>query len=257
MSPMTAAAFTWKRKVGQDVCKETVKAFNYDAYEEKDEAPIEDVTLHQVKRPKVIALEDKITKKKRLQDEGCILAENERYWEALKKWDEAIQMDLNDEKLYEMKAQVLLELNELFPAISAAEQAVKLNPCWWLAHQTLGRAQLGVGEVHMALKCFSKAFHIQPSDEQLQEDITWANSLLQKSSELGHEEKTRQPETEHELSIHEVTNLIDRRAITFEKNDDSATKDSTKVEPAPTSTTTDLSEANFILNKRNWIKFRK
>jgi len=30
-----------------------------------------------------------------------------RYWEALQKWDEALQLTPNDEKLHEMRAQVI------------------------------------------------------------------------------------------------------------------------------------------------------
>lgn len=45
--------------------------------------------------------------------------------------------------------QVLLELHELFPAIQAAEKAVSLNPHWFVAHQTLGRAQMGFGDTEM------------------------------------------------------------------------------------------------------------
>lgn len=45
--------------------------------------------------------------------------------------------------------QVLLELHELFPAIQAAEKAVSLNPQWFVAHQTLGRAQMGFGDPEM------------------------------------------------------------------------------------------------------------
>lgn len=33
-----------------------------------------------------------------------------RYWEAIKRWDEAIQLTPNDEKLYEMKAQVCMNI---------------------------------------------------------------------------------------------------------------------------------------------------
>lgn len=43
----------------------------------------------------------------RLQEEGGILAENERYWEAIKYWDEAIQLTPDSAVLQEMKAQVL------------------------------------------------------------------------------------------------------------------------------------------------------
>lgn len=42
-----------------------------------------------------------------------------------------------------------MELHELFPAIQAAEKAVSLNPQWFVAHQTLGRAQMGFGDPEM------------------------------------------------------------------------------------------------------------
>lgn len=90
-----------------------------------------------------------------------------------------------------------MELNEVFPAIQAAEEAVRLDPTWSVARQTLGRAQLGLGEVHMvsivaqasahaqwwryrylpaidharcclqALQNFQKALHLDPSNEEV------------------------------------------------------------------------------------------
>ncbi len=46
---------------------------------------------------------------------------------------------------------VLLELGEVFPAIESGEKAVTLDPTWSLARQTLGRAQLGIGELDMVI----------------------------------------------------------------------------------------------------------
>lgn len=43
--------------------------------------------------------------------------------------------------------QVLMSLHEMFPAVHAAEMAVQRNPRSWDAWQTLGRAQLGLGEI--------------------------------------------------------------------------------------------------------------
>ena len=45
--------------------------------------------------------------------------------------------------------QALLELDELVPAIQAAESAVTENPQWATGHQTLGHAQLGHGDIEM------------------------------------------------------------------------------------------------------------
>jgi len=45
--------------------------------------------------------------------------------------------------------QVLMSLGEVYSAVCAAEKAVGLNANWWIGHQTLGRAQLGLGEVKL------------------------------------------------------------------------------------------------------------
>lgn len=48
-----------------------------------------------------------------------------------------------------MCLQVLLHLCEVYPAVHMAKKAVHLKPNWWIGLQTLGRAQLGLGEVHL------------------------------------------------------------------------------------------------------------
>lgn len=45
--------------------------------------------------------------------------------------------------------QALLQLNKPFPAIQAAEKALMYNPTWWIGYQTLGRSQLGMGDLEM------------------------------------------------------------------------------------------------------------
>lgn len=89
----------------------------------------------------------------------------------MKYWNEALQLTPDSTTLLEMKAQVasyciyciytvltciivytyqaLMEVGEVFEAVQCAEMAVNLCPTWATARQTLGRAQLGIGEVHM------------------------------------------------------------------------------------------------------------
>lgn len=62
--------------------------------------------LSAAKRRRLLLLEDNATKSRRLREEGALLAENERYWEAIKYWDEAIQLTPHEAALYEMKSQV-------------------------------------------------------------------------------------------------------------------------------------------------------
>ncbi|GCC19419.1 hypothetical protein chiPu_0021072 [Chiloscyllium punctatum] len=77
-------------------------------------------------------------------------------------------------------------LNEVFQAVQAAEMAVRLNPQWWEALQTLGRAQLNLGEIAMGLKSFQRALHLCPADSTLwNDDLAWALELWQKQQQLG------------------------------------------------------------------------
>lgn len=122
----------------------------------------------------------------RLKDEGVTLAENEEYWQAIGRWDEALkiqQQNIPPEKTskvyHEMKSQAFIQLHEWEPAIESAKLALKSDPNWHSAHQTLGRAYLGVGNVLEAVKAFSRARHICPQDEEIKIlDLEWANSLL-------------------------------------------------------------------------------
>ena len=62
--------------------------------------------LSVAKKRRVLLLEDSQAKSKRLQNEGAVLAESQRYWEAIKYWDEAIELTPGSAVLHEMKSQV-------------------------------------------------------------------------------------------------------------------------------------------------------
>ncbi|XP_039606565.1 tetratricopeptide repeat protein 33 [Polypterus senegalus] len=173
------ASFGWKRKAGEKVSKLAVQQFEAN---ETDNAQLSESGevdwLHGIKRRREVLLEDCAAKSKRLKEEGAFLVQNGRHWEAIGKFDEAIQLTPADATLYEMKSQVLMILHEVFPAVQAAETAVRLNPRWWEAWQTLGRAQLNLGEINLALKSFQIAIHIFPGDRSLwEDDLSWAQHL--------------------------------------------------------------------------------
>ncbi|XP_016299000.1 tetratricopeptide repeat protein 33-like isoform X1 [Sinocyclocheilus anshuiensis] len=174
------ASFGWKRKVGERVSKMTVQQFEKDS-EQVDDEDVEKERvdwLHVIKRRREVLLEDCAAKSKRLKDEGMLLAEQGRNWEALKKWDEAIQLTPDNAVLYEMKSQVLITLQEVFLAVQSAAMATRLRPLWWEAWQTLGHAQLSLGEVELAVRFFQVALHLHPSERPLwEEDLGWALQL--------------------------------------------------------------------------------
>ena len=47
-----------------------------------------------------------------------------------------------------------MEVGEVFEAVQCAERAVQFSVTWAAARQTLGRAQLGIGEVLMVSNTF-------------------------------------------------------------------------------------------------------
>lgn len=172
--------FGWKRKAGAMVVKSAATSFEGDAKDDDNN----EVTRGEVDwltlAPKrhAIQLEDARTKSQRLCMEGATLAEAERYWEAMKKWDEGLLLMPTDSKMLEMKAQALMAVGEAFLAVQVAKQAVQVEPTWWVAWQTLGRAQLNLGEVRLAVRSFSKAVLINPCDQELwTEDLLWACSV--------------------------------------------------------------------------------
>uniref|UniRef100_A0A8C5LQN5 Tetratricopeptide repeat domain 33 n=1 Tax=Leptobrachium leishanense TaxID=445787 RepID=A0A8C5LQN5_9ANUR len=172
------ASFGWKRKIGEKVSKVTSQQFEEEA---ADVVKKEDIDwIHATKRKKEVLLEDNITKSKRLREEGIALAQNARHLEAIKVWDSAIHLTPEDASLYEMKSQALMCLDEKFHAVQTAETAVQRDPHFVEAWQTLGRAQLGLGEITMAIRSFQVGLHLCPTNSELrEEDLTWALRLFQ------------------------------------------------------------------------------
>ncbi|XP_047469217.1 tetratricopeptide repeat protein 33-like [Penaeus chinensis] len=195
-------SFGWKRKAGLTKPKPAV--FSQDNVEVDNDMNDPDVDwLTATKKPKVLQLEDAKAKARRLSNEGVMLAESERWWAAIGRWNAALTLTPDDYALHEMLAQAYMQVGEVFPALRSAEAAVQLYPNWWVGLQTLGRAQLGLGDVAMAVKTFSKAVHIRPDEQELwREDLQWAVGLLKKYKEIEAEkEKMKDGATITEPSI--------------------------------------------------------
>ncbi|XP_077478511.1 tetratricopeptide repeat protein 33 [Stigmatopora argus] len=184
------ASFGWKRKAGEKVSKSAAQQFEDSsvpkAMDRDDNVGSGPDWQQAVKRRRVVLLEDCAAKSQTLKEEGAALAQQNRHREAVKKLDEAIQLTPDDPLLYEMKAQVLTISREVFPAVMAAETAVKLKTVWWEAWQTLGRAQLDLGEVDLARRSFQVAVHLCPWERALRDDdLAWAQRLHRQKAAAG------------------------------------------------------------------------
>ena len=101
--------FEWKRKVKSS---ERIKSQTFGI--EKESSDSEDVIPVKVTKVATsFALEDVNGRACRLKTEGVILAEQGRYWEAIIRFNEALDGRPHDEALWEMKAQHFWDSNHL------------------------------------------------------------------------------------------------------------------------------------------------
>ncbi|XP_020777559.2 tetratricopeptide repeat protein 33 isoform X2 [Boleophthalmus pectinirostris] len=148
------ASFGWKRKAGEKVSKAVLQQFEDEA-EKADEGASrqhEDVDwLHATKRRREMLLEDCATKSQRLKDEGALLAEQGRHWDAIKKWDEAIQLTPENPSLYEMKSQ----------AVRSFQIAIHLCP-----------SEVSLWQEDLQWACRLQKHHLASKEKDQEEDET-------------------------------------------------------------------------------------
>lgn len=113
-----------------------------------------------------------------LQAQGCALAEQGKFREALKKFDAALALEPTAARL-ELRSQTLMALDMDFEAILAAEAAAKLAPDWSEVHLTLARARLNLGEVIRASESFSRAARLDPTNDDLRLEMRRCEELRQ------------------------------------------------------------------------------
>ncbi|KAL9258572.1 Tetratricopeptide repeat protein 33-like protein [Drosera capensis] len=110
-------------------------------------------------------------------EQGNKLAEDGRYSEALGKWEAAINLMPQKAVLHEQKAQVLLETGD-------AWGATELEPSWFEAWLTLGRAQLNFGEPDNAVESFDTALSLKPESIEARDDRQTALRLVKRRNQL-------------------------------------------------------------------------
>lgn len=116
-----------------------------------------------------------------LRTKGDQFAEEEEFIPAVRAWREALFYSDDNEfrgTLYEQLAQVLMEVDQLFNAVVAAEEAVKLRPSWSVAYLTLSRAQLQWGDPDVALTSLEKGLDIDSDNSELKESLEQLKAIL-------------------------------------------------------------------------------
>ncbi|XP_061603936.1 tetratricopeptide repeat protein 33 isoform X2 [Phyllopteryx taeniolatus] len=136
------ASFGWKRKAGERVSKSAARHFE-EADQERNDADGQVDWQQAVKRRRETLLGDCAAESQRLKEEGTALAEQNRHREAVKKWDEAIQLTPDDPLLHEMKAQALRSF-QVAVHLRPWERALRQDDLAWA--RTLRRQKEAAGE---------------------------------------------------------------------------------------------------------------
>ena len=133
-----------------------------------------------------------------LKDKGCNFAEKGEFKQALREWNNVISKsnleDINNidverkfimSTLFELKAQVYLELDFNLKAVKEAKLAIELSPNWATAHMTLARCHREMGEVNLSMESYQntkkiiKENHNHPLDSDIEEVLNKEMNELQ------------------------------------------------------------------------------
>ncbi|CAK0780551.1 hypothetical protein CVIRNUC_005090 [Coccomyxa viridis] len=115
-----------------------------------------------------------------LKDQGFQKAEEKDFSTAIRLWDEALILRPQNAELHEMKAQVLLEVKQYWPAVQAATSATSSEPSWAPGFVTLARAQYNYGEPEEALKSIDHALKLEPENVDALSEINDIRTQVQR-----------------------------------------------------------------------------
>ncbi|RYH15715.1 tetratricopeptide repeat protein [archaeon] len=149
-----------------------------------------------------------------LREQGCGLAEDGQFAEAIDLWQRALYITPNDHRLHELKAQGYLALDQVNEALLSAERAVELQPSWVEGLQCLARCQREVGEVELSLQMYRKAQALAPTNEELCNEVMDVENLVNQLEmrRKAHFDRLNNSKTDDEAEVHRCFYHLSARA---------------------------------------------
>jgi predicted Zn-dependent protease len=120
-----------------------------------------------------------------LKDQGNEFASNGDFTRALTYFDGALRTlegidgatQKNRALIHELRAQVLMELDEDFKAVLAAKEATLADPDWSEGWLTLARAQMNLGEPSLAVESYHTCLSLNPKCEEAIHELGKADKI--------------------------------------------------------------------------------
>ncbi|KAL3849933.1 hypothetical protein ACJIZ3_011815 [Penstemon smallii] len=103
------------------------------------------------------------------------------YFNAICWYSKAIFVDPDDEKLFSNRSLCWARLNKGHPALSDAEDCVRLKPNWSKGHYRRGAALKILKNFSMAATAFSVALKLNPDNEEIEKELMDALKLVSTS----------------------------------------------------------------------------
>eukprot|EP01025_Chloroclados_australasicus_P010877 TRINITY_DN14604_c0_g1_i4.p2 TRINITY_DN14604_c0_g1~~TRINITY_DN14604_c0_g1_i4.p2 ORF type:complete len:172 (-),score=9.80 TRINITY_DN14604_c0_g1_i4:79-525(-) len=120
-------------------------------------------------------------KKQNFKEKGIGFASEGQYEIALLSFKKAIEQNPQDATVFEMMAQIYLQLEDDDQAIYHAQKAEKLAPSWPIAHVTMAHCYRNAGQLRFALQSINQAYRLDQSDPQIQEERNELRDLWQQA----------------------------------------------------------------------------
>ncbi|XP_059609732.1 small glutamine-rich tetratricopeptide repeat-containing protein beta-like [Phlebotomus argentipes] len=118
-----------------------------------------------------------------LKNEGNRLMKEEKYQEALSNYNRAICIDVRNPIFYCNRAAAWIRLGDFDRAVVDAQMSLRYNPTYCKAHARLGDALVKMNRLEAAVSAFEEAVRLEPANVDYKSKLDITRQRLQESTE--------------------------------------------------------------------------
>lgn len=115
---------------------------------------------------------------KYFRDLGLILAKSGNVDEGIEYIEIAVDRDPADDYAWYQLGNLQISKEDKMGAMMSWSQAIKINPEYKEAWESLGMINAQAGNLEQSLQCFEKALELAPADESVQQNVAFIRNKL-------------------------------------------------------------------------------